>query len=67
MRYLILTLALVLPALATPDGALADLDAKLAAYAAEWINTTWDEKALPATPRGDPVALAKMFLAKYPM
>ena len=47
-----------------PAGSLAAL---YAAFADKWINTTWDARELPAEPQGDPVAMAKRFLAKYPM
>lgn len=45
--------------------AMTPLPQQLAEFAAKWQNTTWNESQLPATPSGDPVAIAKELLAKY--
>ena len=42
------------------------LASELAAFADAWNNETWTEAKLPSTPVGDPVAMAKAMLAKYP-
>eukprot|EP00041_Stephanoeca_diplocostata_P026908 m.733684 g.733684 ORF g.733684 m.733684 type:complete len:846 (+) comp23074_c0_seq1:615-3152(+) len=42
------------------------LQSALAAFADAWVNETWSEARLPSSPVGDPVALAKRMLAKYP-
>ena len=34
-------------------------------FSSRWVNETWDPVKLPATPVGDPVALAKRLLKKY--
>eukprot|EP01079_Euglenida_sp_SAG-EU17-18_P009494 gene9494-1707_t len=46
-----------------PHKSLSDL---LSAFADDWVHDTWSEEQFPSTPVGDPVAVAKTMLAKYP-
>jgi len=42
------------------------LPAQLDRFVAAWQNETWTEATYPSIPAGDPVALIKQLLAKYP-
>lgn len=46
--------------------AITPLPQLLSDFAVVWQNSTWDPTQLPATPTGDPVAMARALLAKYP-
>ena len=41
-----------------------DASKAVAAFGARWQNATWDPKALPAAPVGDPLKLAREMLEK---
>jgi alpha-N-acetylglucosaminidase len=45
---------------------LPPLTQQLAEFASRWQNETWTEAVLPSKAAGDPVAMAKKLLAKYP-
>jgi hypothetical protein len=42
------------------------LTQQLAEFASKWQNVTWTEASLPSAKVGNPVAMAKKMLAKYP-